>query len=156
MIFDLRLKATQPPFAFVPDARVHFRPRPTLRAFYKQYYRYARGDGKAALWTKRHLIRYATYLLVVPGIFALGALVHPLLWGLYLLGGAAYLRQPYQRVPSLLQRLEKPTLRDWLVVWALLPVIRVVGDVAKMHGYPAGLLWRARHQPPRWRIASAE
>jgi hypothetical protein len=33
------------------------------------------------------------------------------------------------------------------------PVIRVVGDVAKMMGYPAGVLWRWRHraQVPDWR-----
>jgi hypothetical protein len=37
---------------------------------------------------------------------------------------------------------------------ALVPVIRVVGDVAKMLGYPMGLLWRYCHRDdPRlaWR-----
>ncbi len=31
----------------------------------------------------------------------------------------------------------------------MIPVIRVVGDVAKMCGYPVGLLWRRRnsHRP---------
>ena len=33
------------------------------------------------------------------------------------------------------------------------PVVRVVGDVAKMFGYPAGMWWRWRHraQVPDWR-----
>jgi hypothetical protein len=34
-----------------------------------------------------------------------------------------------------------------LRAFGLIPIIRVVGDVAKMLGYPAGLLWR-------WRIGS--
>jgi hypothetical protein len=29
---------------------------------------------------------------------------------------------------------------------ALVPLIRVVGDVAKMIGYPAGWMWRLRHR----------
>jgi hypothetical protein len=33
----------------------------------------------------------------------------------------------------------------------LVPLIRVVGDVAKMIGYPAGWRWRLAHHPPNWR-----
>jgi hypothetical protein len=32
-----------------------------------------------------------------------------------------------------------------------IPVMRVVGDIAKMLGYPVGLWWRWRHRPPDWR-----
>jgi hypothetical protein len=38
----------------------------------------------------------------------------------------------------------------------LVPMIRVVGDVAKMVGYPVGLIWRwqNRHRPEvHWRRA---
>src|ERR1051326_5124056 len=52
-------------FAFAPEAIAWFRPRPSLAAFFRQYYRYARGDGKADLWRARHTIRYATYLTAV-------------------------------------------------------------------------------------------
>jgi hypothetical protein len=31
------------------------------------------------------------------------------------------------------------------------PVIRVVGDVAKMIGYPVGWWWRLKHKPQDWR-----
>ena len=64
LLFDFAINAQRPaaPSAFVwaPDAVVYFRPRDSLRAFWTQYYRYARGDGKADLWRKRHLIRYVT------------------------------------------------------------------------------------------------
>jgi hypothetical protein len=32
------------------------------------------------------------------------------------------------------------------------PVIRIVGDIAKMIGYPVGLRWRQIHTPPNWRV----
>ena len=50
-------------FVWAPSALVaHFRPAHNLRQFFAQYYRYARGDGKADLWRRRHAIRYGTYL----------------------------------------------------------------------------------------------
>jgi glycosyltransferase involved in cell wall biosynthesis len=151
LIFDLRLKARFHPFAFAPDALVHFRPRGSFRAFYKQYYLYARGDGKADLWRKRHAIRYITYLLLVPGVFLLG-LLHPLLWGLYLPGAAAYLAQPYRRFSQVAKLAPALSLKDRLYALALIPLIRVVGDVAKMAGYPVGWRWRLKHHPPDWRL----
>ena len=45
-----------------------FVPRESLRSFWTQYYRYARGDGKADLWRKRHAIRYATYFVAFPAL----------------------------------------------------------------------------------------
>ena len=153
LVFDFRLKAATSRFVFVPEALVYFQPRTSLPAFFKQYYRYARGDGKADLWRKRHAIRYATYLLAAPLILLLGLFVHPLLWLLYLPGAAFYLYRPYRRLPRVLA-LSHVTTTPAVIAGAvaLVPVIRVVGDIAKMLGYPVGLYWRAQHQPPRWRI----
>ncbi len=66
LILDFRLAARCGPFAFVPEAVAYFRPRPSLRAFVRQYYQYARGDGKADLFLRRHLIRYLTYFVALP------------------------------------------------------------------------------------------
>ncbi len=151
LVFDLRLKQIAPPFAFVPDALAHFRPRSSLRAFYNQYYLYARGDGKADLWRKRHAIRYITYLVVAPLILLLGLAVHPLLWALVMPGAAVYLYQPYRRLPVVLRRSPPLSTAAVLYAIALVPVIRVVGDVAKMIGYPAGVYWRLARRPPDWR-----
>ncbi len=43
LIFDFRLREVAGPFAWAPEAVAHFRPRGSLKAFFKQYYRYARG-----------------------------------------------------------------------------------------------------------------
>jgi glycosyltransferase involved in cell wall biosynthesis len=142
LIFDFRLREVAGPFGWAPDAVAHFRPRGSLRAFFKQYYRYARGDGKADLWRKRHAIRYATYLVALPGLLML-AVLHSPVWLLALLaGGAAYCRTPYRR---LWPRLAALSPHGRLTALLLVPAIRVVGDVAKMLGYPAGWLWRLRN-----------
>lgn len=154
LIFDLRLKAVNPPFVFAPDALVHFRPRRSLKAFFKQYYLYARGDGKADLWRKRHIIRYVTYLVGLPLILAAGVVIHPIFWLALLVGGAVYLRQPYRRLATVMQRVPyRQTPIHWLYALLLVPVIRIVGDIAKMFGYPVGWRWRLQHNPPEWRLA---
>ncbi|MEJ2212078.1 MAG: glycosyltransferase [Anaerolineae bacterium] len=142
LIFDLRLRALYGPFPFQPAARVHFRPRGSLRAFFRQYYQYARGDGKADLWRRRHLARYLTYLLAGPALLIL-ALFHSPWWWLALAAGlAVYIATPYRRLwPMLAGR--GPLAR--LAAVLLVPFIRVVGDVAKMLGYPVGLVWRRRN-----------
>ena len=152
LIFDIQFRASAGDFAFVPAALVYFRPRRTLHGFWRQYFLYARGDGKAHLWLKRHLIRYTTYLLIVPLIFILGWLVNPLFWLLYALGGAMYLWRPYRRLPFVIGKLEKPAALTWLYCILMIPLIRVVGDLAKMVGYPVGRRWRLKHRLPDWRL----
>jgi glycosyltransferase involved in cell wall biosynthesis len=142
LIFDFRLRALYGPFAFAPEAVVHFRPRGSLRAFFRQYYQYARGDGKADLWGRRHAIRYLTYLVAAPLLGTL-ALVHSPWWWLALLAGVAiYTATPYRRLWPMLAPYG---LLDRLKAVVLVPIIRVVGDLAKMIGYPVGLAWRWRN-----------
>lgn len=150
LVFDLRLKAAKAAFVFVPEAFVYFRPRSSMSAYFLQYYRYARGDGKANLWLKRHIIRYITYLVIVPIVFALGLFIHPALWGLFLLGGAVYLYPAYRRLPRIMPDAPDQSIFAWLYVIAMIPVIRVVGDIAKMLGYPVGWNWRLVNHPPNW------
>lgn len=148
LVFDFRLLAVAGPAAFAPDAVARFRPRPTLAAFARQYFRYARGDGKAGLWAGRHAIRYATYLVAIPILIAIGVQLHlAALLGL-LAGLALMVRAPYRRLSHQWDLLG-PGDRFRAILWV--PVIRVTGDVAKMLGYPVGLAWRLRRQPPEWR-----
>jgi len=143
LIFDFRLREVAGPFAWAPEAVAHFRPRSSLRSFFRQYYRYARGDGKADLWRKRHLVRYATYGLAVPLLVGLSILHSPWWLGLLLLGLLAYCRRPVQRLQ---RQWHRYGWRQRLLALALIPVIRATGDIAKMLGYPAGLSWRLRNR----------
>ncbi|MBA3871533.1 MAG: hypothetical protein H0X30_20500, partial [Anaerolineae bacterium] len=64
--------------------------------------------------------------------------------------GYVYLRQPYQRLRKMVTRDKNHTVSDWLYLSLMVLVIRVIGDVAKMLGYPFGWLWRLREHPPDW------
>ena len=117
------------------------RPRPSAGAFALQYYRYARGDGKADLWRKRHAVRYATYLGLPLGL--LMARRWPWLLGPMSLAVAAYVQRPYGRLWPALPTMSGP---ERLTALAWVPALRLIGDVAKMAGYPVGLWWRLAHQ----------
>ncbi len=43
------------------EAVVYWRMRPGPASFFRQYYRYAWGDGRSGMYPRRHLIRYAVY-----------------------------------------------------------------------------------------------
>lgn len=153
LVFDLRLRERFHQFGYAPQAVAYFRPRGSLRSFFKQYYLYARGDGKADLWRKRHLIRYLTYLVVLPLLLVLGWLNGPWWWAAGVaIGTVGYMGMPYRRLWPRLKQMRRGD-RLQAVLWV--PVIRVTGDVAKMIGYPVGLLWRLKRLRPqpelRWR-----
>ncbi len=143
LIFDFRVLETVGRFHFAPEAIVHFRPRSNLRAFFVQYYRYARGDGKADLWRLRHAIRYLTYLLAGPLVGLAGALVNPWWWSLYLLALPGMFWPGWRRLAHQWDALT-PAQRVQAAAWV--PLIRITGDVAKMIGYPVGLWWRLKHR----------
>jgi hypothetical protein len=152
LVFDIRLRERYQPFGFAPEAVAYFRPRGCLRRFFRQYYLYARGDGKADLWRKRHAIRYLTYLVALPLWLVLGWLLGPWWWAAgAAVAGAGHLGMPYRR---LWPQLKHMNWWDRLQALLLVPIIRVTGDIAKMIGYPVGLMWRRnrlRQQPAiRW------
>jgi glycosyltransferase involved in cell wall biosynthesis len=128
LVFDLALRRAGCQFAFAPRAIALFRPRRSMLAFFRQYFLYARGDGKAGLWARRHAVRYATYIVAAAALWRRS----PAAW-LLPLGVAAYMWLPYQRLGL-----------DGVPAYALAlpPAIRLVGDIAKMLGYPVGVWWR--------------
>jgi glycosyltransferase involved in cell wall biosynthesis len=144
LVFDLALRRKYGPFPFARWAVAYFRPRGSLRAFARQYFYYARGDGKANLWPKRHAVRYVTYLFALPGILWLLWREKWYGWLLLLAGLGAYCRRPAQRLWSATDGWRPPSR---LRALAMIPIIRLIGDVAKMIGYPAGLWWRYRREP---------
>jgi glycosyltransferase involved in cell wall biosynthesis len=147
LLFDLALKNRGLKFVFAPRAVVGFRPRSSLTAFWRQYRNYALGDGEGLLWTRRHLIRYGTYLVALPLLVVGGLAWSVWCWVGLLLGLAAYLRQPYRRLARHWRGLPL-TGRVAAALWV--PVIRVWGDLAKMVGYPLGLPRGVRNKARTW------
>ena len=142
LLFDLKLKELGYQFHFEGDARVTWSARPSLSAFMKQYYRYARGDGKAGLWAKRHMARYSAYVVGV-GLLAV-TIVWP--WAAIALvaGVGGYMSKFWGRV----WRGRKTFGSGLFAALLLVPVIVVAGDLAKMTGYPVGLKWKRDHSEP--------
>lgn len=142
LLFDLTLRRQGARFVFAPDAAVQFRPRESARAYFKQYFTYARGDGVGQLFGRRHAIRYGSYIALV----ALLTLVRQRRLSSWtvaplLLAGVTYhTYKPYRR---LWQRGRALPLSQRLLACALVPLQRLIGDIAKMLGYPVGL-WRRR------------
>jgi hypothetical protein len=146
VVFDLALRRRFGPMTFVPTALVHFRPRGSLRLLARQYYQYARGDGRAGLFPRQHAVRYFAYLVVAPLLVYAALIVSPWLWVVGLLAGLAYLRLPLRR---LWPRLAALSPLDRAKALLYLPAIRLTGDISKMIGYPVGLAWRLHRHPPR-------
>ena len=134
LVFDLALKRDGCGFTFAPEAIAWFRPRGSLAALFRQYYLYARGDGKAGLWWQRHAARYVAAALAA--VLARRGIAG---WLLLALGALAHTWRPYQRL-----ELARLAPGQGLRALPLVPVIRLVGDVAKMVGYPVGVWWRLR------------
>jgi GT2 family glycosyltransferase len=134
LVFDLELRARGARFAFCPGAVVVWRSRSSLREFFRQYFLYARGDGIAGLFPRRHLVRYSSYAIGA----ALLTTRRPAARLALALGGAVYLGKFERRVIRHLG-----LGRELPVAVLLVPVVVPTGDVAKMLGYPVGR-WRRR------------
>jgi glycosyltransferase involved in cell wall biosynthesis len=139
VVFDLALRSAGCRFVFAPKARVMFRPRVSLRVFARQYYLYARGDGKADLWLSRHLMRYLTYLVALPFSLVVYQIALPAALLLWAIGCLIMFLTPYRR---LLELWGPQSLPGRIAALAWVPVIRVTGDCSKMIGYPVGVAWR--------------
>ncbi len=153
LVFDIRAEeAAGCRWTFVPQAAVHFRPRPTLRAFARQYYLYARGDGKADLWASRHAVRYATYLMGGPTLLAWAVTGRDWAWAALGAGLVAIVAKSLSRLVGQWGDL---SVGGRVAAAAWVPVIRVIGDLSKMAGYPVGRWWRWKRRPPAWRPVGA-
>jgi len=143
IVFDKALRQRYGPFVFSDRSIAYFRPRGNLRSFFRQYYNYANGDGKANLWPLRHMIRYATYLVALPLIIRLIWREKWLGWVLLVFGVGTYTRHPAKRLWEDTWGWRPPARAR---AFGHIPIIRLVGDTAKMIGYPIGLIWRLRNR----------
>jgi glycosyltransferase involved in cell wall biosynthesis len=135
MYLNHRLRELDARMQFVPRAVAYWRIRPTPAAMWRQYFRYAEGDGLAGMHPERHALRFGVYGLVAAA-----------LWGrrrgaLALLGaaGALYARRPLVRAFRLLPA--RPHERAAALV--AVPALMALADVARMTGYITGLRRRA-------------
>jgi len=126
-LFDRRLVAAGHRFVFAPQAVVYWRPRSNLRAIFRQYHRYAQGDGQAWLTPLAYLWRAGLYVF---GILLLGlGFRWPWLWVMLLCGWAIYLAHRSRRAWK--------KVRDWQALF-LIPLLVTVNDLADITGFLRG------------------
>jgi glycosyltransferase involved in cell wall biosynthesis len=135
MWVDHRWRELRLDMRFAPGAVVHWRLRPGLGATWIQYFKYARGDAQAGMHPERHALRFGVYAgaaLALTGRRRLPKLAAAA-------GAAAYARAPVRRA---WRRFDDP--RERAVAVAAVPALMAWIDSAKMAGYAAGLIDRAR------------
>jgi glycosyltransferase involved in cell wall biosynthesis len=119
-------------FRFARDAIVDWRPRRNPVSLFRQYARYAMGDGRAGHFTGHYVRRLVGLLiLVLLAIFRIqsGGITVALLLGLF----AAYWLHFVRKVPR----------SRWTARYLLLsPPVLLISDAARVIGYMVGLLKR--------------
>lgn len=120
---------------FAPEAVVRWRLRSGMLDTWVQYFRYARGDAQAGMYPERHALRYGVYAGASLALRSKRAL--PKLAALA--GAAAYARTPIRRA---WKRFDDPGERARAII--AVPALMMWIDTAKMAGYAAGLIDRAR------------
>lgn len=138
LVFDIKLKNKGFRFKFEPLAISYWKPREKVSAFFRQYFLYARGDGHAKLWFTRHIIRYTSY--ITGFLFIYLSFTVSGLWLLpFFAAQFGYLSKFFYRYMG-----HFPNEPEFLVTAAFpyISLLVVLGDVAKMAGYPVGVYER--------------
>ncbi len=138
LIFDIKMKNKGYKFVVAPKALSSWRPRKNVSKFFIQYFKYARGDGHAKLFLRRHLIRYTTYATAFLLIYA--SFTQNVLWLVPLIfGGLVYTLKYYNRF---FRHFPKQSFFVNLGSYFMIPFLILIGDVVKMIGYPVGVYQR--------------
>jgi glycosyltransferase involved in cell wall biosynthesis len=133
-LFLRALRAAGHEVVVVPEAVVRWRPRRSLREVYRQYRNYGRGDALARLDRQNELVTFGIYGAGVV-LAVLAALGSRIALAFLLAGVAGYL--------SLFVLAARRSL-GWDRALAWIPALRLVVDVAKMHGFLEGVLQSGR------------
>jgi glycosyltransferase involved in cell wall biosynthesis len=138
VVFDLKIFKLGIKTEYIREPLVFWRPRTTLKSYFKQLFGYTRSDGHGKLWFHRQMTRCAFYsvniILLYFSFKVSWLLAMPLL-----LAWLEYLRKFWKRwiVYS-----EKLSLVKKILGIIILPLIVIYGDIAKMCGWPVGVYER--------------
>jgi len=132
-VFDLAIERLRPRKAHVLDAVVLWRPAGSLGQVYRQYRKYAVGDGQAAIFLFNET-RYAAYYAVYAGsiLLVLAGIFWWPFWIILLGGATLYFSFRVRKVAR-------------AGLWSLVPfavLVVIAWDLSRIVGYTAGRLER--------------
>lgn len=119
----------------VPEAVVYWRIRPTLAATWRQYFRYAWGDGVGEMYPERHALRFCAFAGAAAGIALRRRWLLALLAGVAAAHAAPRVRRAFHTLPR---------TRDRAMATLAVPALMGFIDAAKMAGYVTGMRERFR------------
>jgi glycosyltransferase involved in cell wall biosynthesis len=138
VVFDLKLFKSGIQPEYIREPLVFWRPRTTLRSYFKQLFGYTKSDGHGKLWFHRQMIRYAYYVINIILFFA-SVMISGWFALLILLGALIYMKKFWQRWAIFSQNI---SAFKKVIGFICLPFIIVFGDIAKMCGWPVGVYER--------------
>jgi glycosyltransferase involved in cell wall biosynthesis len=129
--FALNLRRAGCIFQFRPEAKVFWRPNKTIRGLFRQFYRYATGDGEGLINPQSYSRLFAKYLI---GLMLMGLGVISIYFPVIAVAGFFFYlgRELFKKR----DRLKSVKSRLWFLL------LRVVVDLANMAGYCRGLARR--------------
>lgn len=138
VVFDLKVKKLGILTDYVRESLVFWRPRTSLIKYFKQLFGYTRSDGHGKLWFFRQMVRYIVYsvslvLLYLTVKFS-GVFLIILLAGMFI-----YMKKFWLRWIDFLKFLP---INKRILGFVLLPFVVMLGDVAKICGWPLGVYER--------------
>jgi glycosyltransferase involved in cell wall biosynthesis len=142
MYFNFRWKELAIRHAVASDAVVFWPMREDARSLFRQYFRYARGDGVAGMYPRRHLLRFSAYGCLSSALLRRKKMELALLAA----AGCAYASRFWRRVPVYVTG--GPATRA--MAYAVVPALLFYIDLAKMAGYLDGLrrrIWTRGRRP---------
>jgi len=137
IIFDLKLKKAGVGFDYIREPLVFWQPRKTLKAYFRQLFRYTKSDGHGKLWPRRQFIRYFIYSVSLLLLYL--SLIDALFLGALLLGLVVYMKKFWIRWFEFSRNLGIIKIS---VGFILVPLVIASGDIAKMAGWPVGVYER--------------
>jgi len=130
-LFDIKLKKNGCKFFFASNAIVRWNVRPNTKSTLKQYYLYAKGDGKANLFLKLYKVNVTLYSIGI--LMLMSGFIFHSIWLLAFVLVLTYLLIPTIKVYKNTKNIE---------VLYLAPFIVLTIDLARLLGYLIGILQR--------------
>lgn len=138
VVFDFKIFKLGIQVEYIREPLVFWRPRTSLKTYFKQLFGYTRSDGHGKLWLRRQIIRYSYYSINII-LLLLSATVSKWFMLIFLLGLLDYIRRFWQRWVFFSKDLSS---FKKIIGFILVPIIVAYGDLAKMCGWPVGVYER--------------
>lgn len=136
VIFDRKIEKQFGKPNFVREPLVFWRPRLTIKSYLRQLFNYTKSEGHGKLNIDRQLIRYVAYFFGAALLF-LAIKFSSVYLVLFLIGVAIYMTKFWRRWWNFTN--EKNLIYRIGGLFAV-PFMVVIGDAAKMTGFPVGII----------------